>query len=112
MIKVSLHDLSKSLNISKGTISLVLNGKGDEKCVSKETQEKIIEFAKEHHYNANQLSRGLSRGKSEMIGLVVADIADSFFLQKLPKELRKGLSNLATTLYSAVPVKPGRVNQN
>ncbi len=77
--KISLQDISKSLNISKGTISLVLNGRGDEKRVSKETQEKIIKFAKDHNYNANQLARALSRGKSDMIGLVVPNISDVFF---------------------------------
>jgi len=79
MKKVSLQDISQSLNISKATISLVLNGRGDEKRVSKKTQEKIIKFAKEHNYKANQLARGLSRGKSEMIGLVVPNISDSFY---------------------------------
>lgn len=79
MKKTSLLDISKSLNISKGTISLVLNGRGDEKRVSKETQEKILKFAKEHHYNANHLARALRRGKSEMIGLVVPNISDVFF---------------------------------
>jgi LacI family transcriptional regulator len=67
------------LNISKSTISLVLNGRGDEKRVSKETQEKIIKFAKEHNYKANQLARGLSRGKSDMIGLIVPNISDIFY---------------------------------
>lgn len=57
----------------------MLNGRGDEKRVSKETQQKILEFAKEHNYKANQLARGLSRGKSEMIGLLVPNISDSFF---------------------------------
>ncbi len=76
---MSLQDISKSLNISKGTISLVLNGRGDEKRVSKETQEKIIKFAKDHNYNPNQLARALSRGKSDMIGLVVPNISDVFF---------------------------------
>lgn len=79
MKKISLQDISESLNISKSTISLVLNRRGDEKRVSKETQEKIIKFAKEHNYKPNQLARGLSRGKSEMIGLVVPNISDSFY---------------------------------
>ncbi len=57
----------------------MLNGRGDEKRVSKETQEKIRKFAKDHNYKANQLARGLSRGKSEMIGLVVPNISDSFY---------------------------------
>lgn len=79
MKKISLQDISRSLNISKSTISVVLNGRGDEKRVSKETQEKIIKFAKEHNYKANQLARGLSRGKSDMIGLIVPNISDIFY---------------------------------
>ena len=47
--------------------------------MSKETQEKIIKFAKEHQYNANHLARALRRGKSEMIGLVIPNISDVFF---------------------------------
>lgn len=79
MKQVSLQYISESLNISKGTISLVLNGRGDEKRIRKETQEKIIKFAKDHNYQANQLARGLSRGKSDMIGLVIPNISDSFY---------------------------------
>ena len=79
MKRVSLQDISKSLNISKSTISIVLNGRGDEKRVSKETQEKIIKFAKDNNYQANQLARGLSRGKSDMIGLIVPNISDIFY---------------------------------
>ena len=79
MKKVSLQYISESLNISKGTISLVLNGRGDEKRISKETQEKIINFAKAHNYKANQLARGLSRGKSDMLGLVIPNISDNFY---------------------------------
>ncbi|MCG8515027.1 MAG: LacI family DNA-binding transcriptional regulator, partial [Halanaerobiales bacterium] len=79
MKKVTLNDISERLKISKSTISLVLNGRGDEKRVSKETQEKIIKFAKEHNYKANQLARGLSTGKSDMIGLVIPNISDNFY---------------------------------
>ncbi len=89
MKKISLLDISRSLNISKSTISLVLNGRGDEKRVSKETQEKIINFAREHNYKANQLARGLSRGKSEMIGLVVPNISDSFYARIARRVERK-----------------------
>lgn len=79
MKKISLQDISASLNISKTTVSLVLNGRGDEKRVSKDTQNRIIKFAKDHNYNPNQLARGLSRGKSDMIGLIVPNISDCFY---------------------------------
>lgn len=98
MKKVSLHDISQSLNISKGTISLVLNGRGDEKRVSKATQEKIIKFAEEHNYKANHLARGLSLGKSEMIGLVVPNISDSFYA-RIARRIEKRAEQLS---YSVV----------
>lgn len=79
MKTISLQDISKALNVSKATISFVLNGRGDEKRVSKNTQAKILEFAKTHNYQPNQLARGLSRGKSDMIGLIVPNISDTFF---------------------------------
>ena len=79
MKKVFLKDIARSLNISKTAVSLVLNGKGDENKISKDTQDKIISFAKKHNYVPNQLARGLSRGKSETIGLIIPNISDTFY---------------------------------
>lgn len=79
MKKIFLKDIAKDLNISKTAVSLVLNGKGDENKISKDTQNKIINFAKKHNYVPNQLARGLSRGKSETIGLIIPNISDSFY---------------------------------
>ncbi len=93
MKKVTLNDISESLKISKSTISLVLNGRGDEKRVSKETQEKIFKFAKEHNYKANQLARGLSTGKSDMIGLVIPNISDNFYA-RIARRIEKKASRL------------------
>jgi LacI family transcriptional regulator len=76
---ITLQDIANQLNISKATVSIVLNGHGDEKRVSKGTQERIIQFAREHNYRANYLARGLSLGKSDTIGLIVPNIGDSYF---------------------------------
>lgn len=79
MKQISLQNIADALKVSKATVSYVLNGRGDEKRVSKETQERIKKFAKKHKYNANQLARSLSTGKSNMIGLIVPNISDTFF---------------------------------
>lgn len=79
MKKISIKDIAQTLGFSKSTVSLVLNGRGDEKRIKKETQEKIIEYAHSVNYSPNALARGLSRGKSETIGLIVPDIADHFY---------------------------------
>lgn len=79
MKKIYLKDIAQQLNVSKTTVSLVLNNRGDENKISKETQNRILDFAKKHNYKPNQLARGLSIGKSETIGLIVPDISDIFY---------------------------------
>ena len=93
MKKIFLKDIAKDLNVSKTAVSLVLNNKGDENKISQDTQQKIIDYAKRHNYVPNQLARGLSRGKSETIGLIIPNISDTFyakvagFIEKKAKEL-------------------------
>ncbi|APY11567.1 hypothetical protein BWZ22_10085 [Seonamhaeicola sp. S2-3] len=77
--KYSLKDIAEDLNVSKTTVSLVLNDKGNENKISQETQKRIKAYAKKNGYAPNQLARGLSRGKSEAIGLIVPDISDQFY---------------------------------
>lgn len=89
MKKLTLQDIANQLNISKATVSFVLNGHGDEKRVSKETQERILQFAQKHNYKANHLARGLSLGRSETIGLIVPNIADSYFARIARRVERK-----------------------
>jgi len=79
MKKVSLADVAKSLGVSKTLVSLVLNDKGDEKGINKDTQKRVREKVKELNYKPNQFARGLRVGKSNTIGLVVADISNSFY---------------------------------
>ena len=79
MNKITLQDIANQLNISKATVSIVLNGHGDAKRVSKLTQERIIQFARKNNYKANHLARGLSLGRSDTIGLIVPNIGDSYF---------------------------------
>lgn len=92
MKKVFLKDIAKDLNVSKTAVSLVLNNKGDENKISQNTQQKILAYAKKHNYVPNQLARGLSRGKSETIGLIIPNISDTFyakiagFIEKKAKE--------------------------
>ena len=79
MKKIYLKDIAHSLKISKTAVSLVLNNKGDAHKISQQTQKRIIDFANKHNYKANHMARGLSRGKSETIGLIIPNISDIFY---------------------------------
>lgn len=79
MKKVSLKDIAESLGVSKALVSLVLNGKGDERGINKQTQERVRLKAKELNYIPNQYARGLRVGRTNTIGVIVPDISNVFY---------------------------------
>jgi len=88
MKKTSLNDIAQKLGVSKTLVSLVLNGKGKENRISDVVCEKVMKVAKEMNYQPNQLAKGLRTGKTNTIGLIIADIANPFF-GKLGREIER-----------------------
>jgi LacI family transcriptional regulator len=76
---LSIIDIAKQLNISQSTVSFILNGKSKEKRISDETAQKVLKFVKEVGYKPNLLARSLRTGKTNIIGLMVENIANPFF---------------------------------
>ncbi len=79
MAKLSLKDIAQHFNISTATVSYILNGKSVEKRVSLQLTESVMEFVKKHDYKPNMLAKGLRTGKTNVICLMVEEIADHFF---------------------------------
>ena len=79
MERISLKVIARELGVSTATVSLVLNGKNVNGRVSKEMSEKILAKAVELNYVPNSLAKGLKMGHSKSIGLIVADISNTFF---------------------------------
>lgn len=79
MKKVSLADIANELGVSKTLVSMVLNKRGDENGISPVTQERVWEKARELNYKPNKFARGLRMGRSNTIGLLVADISNVFY---------------------------------
>ncbi len=75
----SLVDIAKKFNISTTTVSFILNGKAKEKRISDELKDKVLQFVEEVNYRPNQLARSFRTGKTNIIGLMVEDISNSFF---------------------------------
>ncbi len=91
MKKTSLNDIAKQLGVSKTLVSLVLNGKANEHRISEEVQKKVKKLAKELNYKPNLIAKGLRTGKTNSIGLIIADMANPFF-GKLGREIEKEAS--------------------
>jgi len=81
MSRVSIKDVANQVGVSVATVSLVLNGKDKNGRVSEALAEKIRNEANAMNYKPNSLARGLRSGRSETIGLIVADISNPFFAQ-------------------------------
>lgn len=79
--RTSLNDIAKALNVSKATVSFVLNDKGDQFNISKEKQRLIKEKAKELSYVPNFFAKSLRQGETKTIGLVLPDISNAFYAE-------------------------------
>lgn len=77
--KVSLKDIAQQVGVSTALVSYVLSGNQEKGRVGKLTAEKIRQAAKELNYQPNHIAKSLKTGKTNTIGLIVADISNPFF---------------------------------
>ncbi|MFA6086784.1 LacI family DNA-binding transcriptional regulator [Mucilaginibacter sp.] len=77
--KIGIKDIAEQLQVSKASVSVVLNGKARQYGISVALEEKILRLAKKVDYQPSRLAVGLSTGKSKTIGMLVEDISDPFF---------------------------------
>jgi LacI family transcriptional regulator len=77
--KVALKDIAKQLGVSAALVSYVLNGKEKEARVSAAMVAKIRKTAEALNYQPNLIAKSLKSGKTNTIGLIVADISNPFF---------------------------------
>jgi DNA-binding LacI/PurR family transcriptional regulator len=75
--KFTIHDLAADLSLAPGTVSKILNGKGN---IPAETRNRVLQRAKEVGYVANHSARVLKAEHTWTIGIVFSDIA-SFGLE-------------------------------
>lgn len=77
----TIEDIAKQAGVSKTTVSMVMNGRGSEYRISKQTQRKILDIVKEENYTLDQYARGFRLKKTQTIGLIVPDLTNWFFLR-------------------------------
>lgn len=77
--RLTLADIAELSGVSKTTVSMVLNGHGNNFRIKPETQAKILEIAKKHHYKANSVAKALQAQRSNTIGLVIPDFSNLGF---------------------------------
>jgi LacI family transcriptional regulator len=74
----TIKDIAAKSGVSISTVSRVIN---DNYPVSPEIRARVLEVMEMVHYKPNSIARSLRNRKSQMIGLIVADLANLFFMQ-------------------------------
>lgn len=74
----TLKDVAQRANVSKQTISRVINNKGE---VSESTRLRVLEVIREIGYHPNTLARSLVTSKTVVIGLALPNIDQPYFAQ-------------------------------
>jgi LacI family transcriptional regulator len=73
---MNLKLLAKELNLSISSVSKALR---DSHEISAATKNKVMEKAKELHYQVNPFASSLRKQKSKTIAIVIPEIANNFF---------------------------------
>ena len=77
--KITIAEIAQELGVSTTLVSMVINGKADQHNINKKTQKRVWDKIKELDYKPNTVARSLRTGKTQSIGLIVADISNPFY---------------------------------
>jgi len=76
MARVTIREIAELAGVSIATVSRVVNGRGD---VSEETRDLVSRVIREHGYSANRSARGLSAGRTGLVGVLVPLVYPVYF---------------------------------
>jgi LacI family transcriptional regulator, galactose operon repressor len=78
--RMTIREIADLAGVSIATVSRVLNGRDD---VADETRDAVRRVIREHGYTANRNARGLSAGRTGMVGVLVPLVFPAYFAEIL-----------------------------
>ena len=85
---ITIYDVAREAGVSMATVSRVVNGN---KNVKENTRKKVLEVIDRLDYRPNAVARGLASKKTTTVGIVIPNIANSYFAT-----LAKGIDDIAS----------------
>ncbi len=73
----NIIEIAKQAGVSIATVSRALNNTG---AIRDETRQKILKISRELNYKPNPIARGLSRKRTDTIGVILPELVDEFFM--------------------------------
>ena len=78
---VTAKDVALLAGVSQSTVSRVLSPTGDASFISEKTADKVRAAASQLNYSPNPIARALRGERTNLLGLLVREIADPFFAE-------------------------------
>lgn len=85
---ITTKDLAQLCGVSRTTVHRALYGGGR---IRQDTKEMILRIAREHDYRPDLLARGLVKGRTYYIGVVVMDVKNRYFSAMLSAISREAI---------------------
>src|SRR5574344_1618545 len=79
--KYTMLDIAKAANVSKATVSYVLNDKQNAR-ISEETRRRILQIANLYQYVPNLSAKYLCANKKKLIGIIIGDSSFKSFISE------------------------------
>lgn len=73
----TMKDVAQKAGVSSATVSHVLN---NSRHVNEETREKVMSAVNDLNYNINFLARDLRTGTTKLVGFIISNMSDYFFI--------------------------------
>lgn len=77
---ITIKDIARATQLSTSTVSRALRDSSE---ISAETKRIVLEYAEKLNYKPNPIAQSLKERRSRTIGVVVCEIANSFFSQTI-----------------------------
>lgn len=85
---ITIYDVAREAGVSMATVSRVVNGNQN---VKEATRRKVLDVIERLDYRPNAVARGLASKKTTTVGVMIPDIANSYFAS-----LARGIDDIAT----------------
>lgn len=73
----TISDIALACNVSKATVSRVMNGKAEG--VGEETRKRVLQTINKLNYRPNTIARSVATSKSPTVGLIIPDASNLFY---------------------------------
>lgn len=90
MEKVTLTTIARNLNISLAVVSRVINGKGPQYRISRETQQKILEEASRVGYKVDNITQAMRKKSQLSVALILPSVSNNYFSDIASYVIREG----------------------